>query len=105
MREIVVQTHFDRRGGWVVARLALRGEEVLPMVIDTGAFYSAISERTRAELMRKALLEGRGGNRYILRDVTIDGHPIGDIPVRLSRRVSEVGAIGLLGLDFLGRYA
>ncbi len=74
------------------------------MVLDIGSPFSSIGESTREQLERNGLLEETGERRYMLRGVVIQGQPIADLEVRLSRRVTQVRAMGVLGLDFLGRF-
>ena len=74
------------------------------MVLDTGAPFSSVSESTRDTLVDLGLLSASGGRRWVLRKLRIDQQGVADLTVRLSRRVSDVGAEGVLGLDFLGRF-
>jgi hypothetical protein len=74
------------------------------MVLDTGVFLSGISESTREDLSRSGLLETVDARRFRLRGLTIQGQSIPDLTVRLSPRATEVGAVGVLGLDFLGQF-
>lgn len=104
MTELRVETRFEPRGGWVLVPLILPDGSTLELVLDSGSFLSAISERTRDELNTKGLLEPRGPERRLPRGVSLAGQPIADLPVRLSRRAEAVQAPGLLGLDFLARY-
>ena len=41
---------------------------------------------------------------YVIRNLAIEGQPVADLMVRISRRVTHVGADGVLGLDFLARF-
>ena len=63
MSELHVVTHFDARHGWVLVPLQLAGQADLDLVLDTGTFYSVISEQTRAELDANGLLEPVGRDR------------------------------------------
>jgi hypothetical protein len=40
----------------------------------------------------------------VLQSLQIQGQPIRDLEVRISRRVGQVGADGVLGLDFLAQF-
>ncbi len=59
---------------------------------------------SRDDLLRRGLLDPQQRPRYVLRSWSIQGQPIPDIIVRVSTRVTQVGADGVLGLDFLGRF-
>jgi hypothetical protein len=74
------------------------------MVFDTGAPVSGISEEVRDGLLAAGLLELRGGRFYVLRDLEIQGQPVPDLLVGVSPRVTEVGAQGVLGLNFMGQF-
>jgi hypothetical protein len=102
--ELVIQTYFDARHGWVTVWLDVQGRQTLRLVLDTGTFLSAISEGTRTDLASEGLLEPLPRNRWLLRGLALDSQPIADLPVQVSRRATEAGVDGLLGLDFLGRY-
>jgi hypothetical protein len=81
------------------------GQETIKMVLDTGSLLSAISEPTRQTLVAKGILDASSARLFVLRDVTIQDQQISDLTVRLSPRVTQVGAAGILGLDFLGRFS
>ena len=101
---LVVQTTLGRRGWWVIVPLEVAGAVTIEMVLDTGSFLSGISEGTREMLVRLGLLEADATPPYVLRNVAVQGQPLTDLRVRLSRRVAQVGAQGVLGLDFLGQF-
>jgi predicted aspartyl protease len=102
--QLIVQTHLHRRW-WVIVPLIVGGTLHLEMVLDTGSSLSAVSAATAERLRELGLIPADAGQRFTLRDVTISGHAVADIAARLSARVGEVGAEGLLGLDFLGRFS
>ena len=101
--ELSVQAHFHPRLWWVLVSLEVGGQSI-DMVLDTGSPLSSISQATYDKLSGTGAIERLSGNRYLLRRPVIDGQDIRDLIVRLSRRVTQVGADGVLGLDFLGHY-
>lgn len=104
--ELSIVTSLHGRRLWLLIPIEV-GDEVFHMVLDTGSPFSAISEPMRETLEAGGHIEPTGSRSptYRLRGVRIQGHDVGDIEVRLSRRVTQVGADGILGLlDFLGRY-
>ncbi len=52
----------------------------------------------------RGTLQQLGANRYLLQGLRIQGQDTGDLEVRVSRRVTQVGADGVLGLDFLAQF-
>ena len=83
------------------------GEEIrLEMVLDTGAPLSGLSREAADSLTASGFLEPIQGRAsiYLLRALTIQGQPIDDLEVRVLRRLTEVRAPAILGLDFLGRF-
>ncbi len=89
---------------WLIVPLGLGDEASLSMVLDTGAPLSGISRRTRDGLAERSLLIPHGRRHYLLRDLRIAGQPVPDLVVRESNRLTEVGADGAVGLDFLNRF-
>ncbi len=102
--DIVVQTRLHAVNQWILIPLVIRGGEAVNMVLDTGAPLSAISNDTRDTLIAAGLLEPLRGNWYTLRGLSIQGQPIADLMVRISSRVTQARAEGLLGLDFLRQF-
>ena len=74
------------------------------MVLDTGSPLSTISEGTYRRLADAGNIRHVGGRRFTLTRPLLDGQPVADLEVRVSLRVTRVGADGVLGLDFLGRF-
>jgi hypothetical protein len=102
--DLVVQTILHPRGWWVMVPIEVAGAVTLELVLDTGSLLSGISEPTREMLAARGLLSQAGERRFLLRDLTIQGQPAPDLVVRVSRRVTQAGARGVLGLDFLGKF-
>lgn len=102
--DLVVQTLVHPTNGWILVPLQVSTVVTIPMVLDTGSPLSSVSERTQQLLSSLGALRPLGGRRYLLERLRIEGQPIDDLVVRLSRRVSQVGASGVLGLDFLRRF-
>ena len=102
--DLVVQTELHPRHWWIIVPLRSADGHELSMVLDTGVFLSGISESTRADLVRRGLVEVVDARRYRLRGMTVQGQPFPDLTVRVSPRATEVGAAGVLGRDFLGQY-
>ena len=74
------------------------------MVIDTGSPVSSISQSTYDRLLPTGFMIPAGGRFLMLRSPVLEGFPIADIRVHVSRRVTIVGSEGILGLDFLQRF-
>jgi hypothetical protein len=101
---LVVQTSLHRRGWWVLVPLVVANTVTIEMVLDTGSLLSGVSEATQQTLAANGLLEPSGERRFVLRRLAIQGQPVPDLVVRPSRRVTQAGASGVLGLDFFGRF-
>jgi hypothetical protein len=80
------------------------GGQSIDMVLDTGSPLSSISQATYHKLSEAGAIDRLSRNSYVLRRSAIQGQAIRDLVVRISRRVSQVGADGVLGLDFLGQF-
>ena len=81
------------------------GPVVVNMVLDTGSGFSAISSET---LQRLGPLGARATglpNRYLISGLSLASEPLKPVVVRRSDRIDAVGAEGILGLDFLLRFA
>ena len=65
---------------------------------------ASVSERLFNRLIQTGHLEAGTTRTHTLRDLRIQGQVIADLRVRISRRVTNVGADGVLGLDFLARF-
>jgi hypothetical protein len=99
-----ITVHLHRAKGWLMIPIEVGGRYGFEMVLDTGSPVSTISQGVRAALADLGLLESRGGNRYLLHEVEIQGQRVPDLRVRESRRITLVGANGALGLDFLNQF-
>jgi len=69
----------------------------------TRVSVSAIAETYR-RLADAGGIRQVGGRRFAPTPLLLDGQPVDDLEVRISRRVTRVGADGVLGLDCLGRF-
>lgn len=101
--ELAVQTHLHPKLWWVLITLEVDGRS-FDMVLDTGSPLSSVSRGMYDELARAGAIDRLGRRGYVLRRASIEGRVIADLGVRVSRRVTQVGADGVLGLDFLGRF-
>ncbi len=101
--ELSIQAHLHPKRWWILVRVDVGGRR-FDMVLDTGSPLSSISQSMYDELSERGAISHVGGRRYTVRRSTIEGQRITDLEVRISRRVTQVGADGVLGLDFLGRY-
>jgi hypothetical protein len=104
-----LQVEFHRRFWWPQVPLEINGVVTYNMVIDSGTGFSCIGESMRDLLLKKGLtkLEGQdksGNDIYLLTNLKIQGQSIPDLRMRFSSRVTEVGAYGLLGIDFLYKF-
>src|SRR6266852_697096 len=100
-----IQTTLHATKWWLIVPVEVGGLLTIEMVLDTGSPLSSISERLRGSLASMGVLEPVSGRSYVLRDLKIQNQPIRDLRVRVSRRVTRVGADGVLGLDFLAQYS
>lgn len=101
--ELHIQITLHDRHWWLLAPVKV-GDQILDMVIDTESPISAISVGIREVLARTDRLVQLEANTYVLRDPRIQVQSIADLEVRVSPRVTRVGADGVLGLDFLNRF-
>jgi hypothetical protein len=102
--DLVIQTALHPRGWWVMVPVEVAGLVTVELVLDTGSLLSGISEPTREMLASRGLLSPAGERRFLLRNLSIQGQALPDVIVRVSRRVTQTGARGVLGLDFLGQF-
>ena len=102
--ELSVQTYQHPVNRWIIVRFDIEGAGRRDMVLDTGSPLSSVSVSMRDSLAEANRLEAVGPNRHMLRGLTVEGWRLPDLPVRLSRRVTQVGADGVLGLDFLAQF-
>jgi hypothetical protein len=102
--ELFIQARIHPRNQWILVPLMVKGVRDLNMVLDTGAPFSSISDGTRDLLSAAGLLDHVQHNWYALRELSVQGQPIPDLLVHVSRRVSQAGAEGLMGLDFLRQF-
>ncbi len=72
--------------------------------VDTGAALSGVSEETLDAMRADGVILHQAGRFYVIPEVWLDDQPVTDLRFRVSKRLSEVGAPGILGLDFLGRF-
>ena len=101
--ELLIELQLHPRRWWLLVPMEV-GEHTVRMVLDTGSPLSSISEDTYDALSDTDRIARVGRDTYLLRAPTIQEQTIADLRVRISRRVSRVGADGALGLDFLGRF-
>jgi tetratricopeptide (TPR) repeat protein/predicted aspartyl protease len=97
------------RGAEPLADVGVNGR-TLPFIIDSGAFFSAISPGTAQELglqlqyspVRVAGMGGEARSTYLTRVQTLDlaGNPLHNIQFLVAG--SEFGAAGLIGQNILG---
>jgi len=96
-----VRTH--PLNGWLLARLEVGDRDVM-MVLDTGSPVSSISQETYTRLLPTGFLVSAGGRFWMMRSLQLEEHPIAELRVHVSQRVTVVKAQGILGLDFLRRF-
>jgi hypothetical protein len=102
--DLVVQASLDPRGIWILVPVDI-GDRTFELVLDTGSPLSAISDATFSHLQQSGLVAAVGSNAYSLQSVSIQGQPLPDLHVRLSRRASRLGIDGILGLTFFGQFS
>lgn len=104
--ELVIQASIHRSGRWITIPLTVSGTRELMAVVDTGAPVSAVSLAVHARLTESGLLQATtASNRYRLAPLTADGQQLPDLEVAVIRRLDRLDVDGLLGLDFLTRFA
>ena len=76
------------------------------MVLDSGSPVSAVSPETAEDLRHLHLLAPARDPQYTYRLAlpTLDGQSLPDLEVRILPRLSRLGIVGLLGLDFLRQF-
>jgi hypothetical protein len=81
------------------------GDVIFDMVLSTYAPISYVTEQMRDVLVGLDFAHQLDGNHCLLRNVQIEGQPIDDLPVRVRRSPLLTDVDGILGLDFLSRFA
>ena len=71
------------------------------MVLDSGSALNCVSAETADSLLLAGIATRRPLGMLTLHGLTLSGFVFGDLRVRISRRLTEVGADAILGLDFL----
>ena len=102
-RELSIQTRLHPRLWWILIPVSVGGQ-AFDMVLDSGSPLSTVSAETYRRLADAGSIRHIGGRRFALTRPLLNGQPLLDFEVRISRRVTRVGADGVLGLDFLGRF-
>lgn len=102
-----VQPH--PRYGWLIATLQVGtpGENLfLEMAISTLTPLSGVSISARNALLATGYLRTQPdrAERYLLRQLSIEGQDVADLEVGLSRAAHRAGVAGFLGLDFFLRF-
>jgi hypothetical protein len=100
---LVIETRLHPKRWWILVPITVDGRPI-QMVLDTGSPLSSISKETFDRLERTGSVRQTSALEYLLSNAVIQGQPIPDLTVRISRRVTRVGAEGVLGLNFLGRF-
>lgn len=80
------------------------GDMLFEMVLDAWSPVSSISEPVRGRLARVGLLEPTRPSMYRVRDLKIARQSVPDMEVRVSRRVTVLGADGAIGLNYLAQF-
>jgi hypothetical protein len=101
---LIVQTILHTTNSWILVPVHVSDYGAIDLVLDTGSPLSAISAQFFARLTRSGSLDQIAPNRFRLKALSIQGQRIADLTVRVSPRVTAVGADGVLGLDFLTRF-
>jgi hypothetical protein len=105
---ISIQTylHPNPKGTWITFVVSVAERTDVNLVLDPGSPVSVISPRTSQELHRLGLLpRGSRPRYYRLTSLTVDSQPFPDLDVRILPRLDDLGIDGLVGLDFLRRFA
>lgn len=104
MVSYVFRPDFDRRRWWLTLPVDVGGHATFDMVIDTESPLSGISEQVRDALLGTPHLQPEGRDTFRLSAVTIQRQPLPDLLVRISPRVTHLGAHGVLGLLFFAQF-
>lgn len=102
--ELSVRTWSHPRYGWIIIPLEVGGLFTLAMVLSTSSPLSYIRRSASETLAAVGLARDTGENRCVLRDVSIHGQTIPDLPVRIRQGVFPT-TDGILGLDLLRQFS
>ncbi len=103
--ELVVPVYLHPRNLWMMLRVSVPGRAHLRLVVDSGCFASVVKEEVLQRLVTRGRATFAGGRRFTLHDVMVGGVRIPDIPVRSGGSAERIDADGIVGLDYLGRFA
>jgi hypothetical protein len=100
--EISIQTYIHPASAGLAFWLQVGPQHTLAVGLHTGLPVSVISIVARDALHTAHLLQPRRAvGVYRIADLSVDGQPLPNLEVRVSRTVSRLGLDGLIGLDFL----
>lgn len=103
--EVEVRLSVHPRQRWLLVPAEFAGTSInLSMVLDSGSALCSVSAETAESLLGAGVATPRPLGMLTLRGFTLNRTEFEDVRVRVSRRLTEVGADALLGLDFLGRF-
>ena len=77
--EVTVYTKLHPQNWWILVPLEVGGTFTFDIVLDTGSPLSALSIEIINTLLVLNRIEQLAANRYILRDLWIQGQPIPDL--------------------------
>lgn len=107
-RALMVQT-WRHRQGWIIVRFGLPFSDNLPwpldLMLNTGRPRTAVSASTRDALTALGHVDEIGRNVVRLHGLQLGGEPVPPLIVQVSAGPALLGLEGMLGLDFLDRYA
>ena len=89
---------------WFVVRLHVGLDIVWDMLPNPLAGRSGITPLALADLATKEGLTPSGNDRYLVRNLRIDGQPVPDLEVEASPGVARLGVDGVLGFNFFTKF-
>lgn len=98
-----------RNNLWLLVSLDIQQFRTVRMVLDTGTFFSAISETLRQRLAATGVIEStgwifQGSAFYRLSGLSVSGQELPPIDFLVSPTATRLGIDGLLGLNFLVQF-
>jgi hypothetical protein len=96
--------------GWLLLPVAVYSAVTgtpweLRLVLNTGRTQSVLSRSMLAAMRALGLFGAQSGPLFVLRQATVDGALLPDLPLRESAGPGLLGVDGMLGLDFFGCFA
>lgn len=104
MPAISIQTQIHPKG-WIMVPVSVCGVWYGHFMLNTFTPISSVSRATATTLEAFQCLRPRTNQGHVLSGLTIGDERFADLPVRVSRAATMLDVEGMLGLDFLRRFA